>query len=311
MHERSMQMDAEQAWQDFKKSNQTSVEDKLDVILAQQQEILTDTSRVADLVPLVTGDKAEEDAIAEDPALAQEEMPAEDGMAEEPVMDGAEMGEPADGESDMGADADNPFAFLDEEPDIQGESEEEAYEDTDGESDIVGEEQAEADYEADDGESDVSEDYSDEEVSDYTETPIDSDEEQPDGETAEGEEESADDEYTPPSEDEYIPFEELDDSDEETKKAYRPTAKAEGRPLTRTIRKMGDRTPYTIVSHVQKPSPSHSFGRASDAESISDMLFKSQSSDFNIGFGVDPHEETAGDWAMYRMMKRLNSFREG
>ena len=102
-------MDVDTAWDNFKKSNQTSVEDKLDVILAQQQELLTDTSRVADLVPMVTGDKAQEDALEETGEL--------EGQNPEEMGDGMDAG--------MEGGADNPFSFLEDEDgeDVQSDEE--------------------------------------------------------------------------------------------------------------------------------------------------------------------------------------------
>lgn len=292
-------MDAEQAWQDFKKSNETSVEDKLDVILAQQQEILTDTSRVADLVPLVTGDKAEEDALEEEGIDPEQ---GADPMTEETPGEEVPMDESPDGEEPTEDDGDNPFAFLDEEPgegeDIEGGD----YEETDEESDMV---------DATDDESDIAEDFEEgngnaDEGDEGAEADEYADEDS--DEPVSGESDEDEGEYDgKPEEGSYISFDELDESDEgepEEDKAK----KSRSIPTTRTIKSIGARTPYKVVSKVQKPTPDTTYGRASRADDIADMLTKSQSREFDIGFGVDPHEVTKQDWADYRMMKRLNQF---
>ncbi len=61
----------EKAYQDFVKAddqpNKTSIEDKLDVLLAQNQEIKVDTERTADAIAEETaGDKAEDEIIGDD-----------------------------------------------------------------------------------------------------------------------------------------------------------------------------------------------------------------------------------------------------
>jgi len=297
-------MDVDTAWNNFKKSNQTSVEDKLDVILAQQQEILTDTSRVADLVPLVTGDKAEEDALEETGDLeGAEGTPMDEGIAEEGPMTGEES-------------ADNPFAFLDEEgnPDnaVAEEDEtdtEEEFEETDEESDILPEGfEAEADWSSGTDESEEDSDIEDTEEETDTSTEgasTDESDEETDEETEDEDVESEEDtdENGEPEEEEFISFDEIEDEEEESK-----TKKSMDSPTTKTIKSISSKTPMTVVTKVQKPIASMSFGRASSAESISDLLFKSASGDFDVGYGVDPHEATKHDWEMYRLLKKANQF---
>ena len=78
-------------------------------------------------------------------------------------------------------------------------------------------------------------------------------------------------------------------------------------PVTKTIKSLSDRAPMTVVSKVSRPNDSLTFGRANDSEAIGEMLFKGQSN-FDIGYGVDPHKVVEKDWADYRMMKKLNTF---
>ena len=311
-------MDVDTAWEHFEKSNKTSVDDKLDVILAQQQEIINDTSRTADLVPLVTGDKAEEDALEETGDV--EGTPEQDES--ETLQDESEgMSE------DMGED--NPFSFLDEGP----VSEDDGIEETDDEEgDIVADEN---DYEATDEESDIDTQFQSEDVPETDEESEDEgtlgeeesteesyDEEDTDGESEdyseedteeesdeegsddESEEESEDDESKEESEDkkdeeEYISFDELDEDDKKASKS-----------VTKTIKSFSARTPMVLVRPVSRPEPNLSYGRSSGADTIAEMLSKSFKTDdnFDIGFGVDPHKVVEKDWAEYRMMQRLNTF---
>lgn len=83
-------------WAEILKSNKTSIEDKLDVILAQNNELKVDTERVASLVPLVTGNES------------MEQSESMDDASEEIMEDNPEM---IDGDAPEGED--DPFAFLD------------------------------------------------------------------------------------------------------------------------------------------------------------------------------------------------------
>lgn len=291
-------MDVDTAWQNFRQANiakaenQTSVDDKLDVILAQQQEILNDTSRVADLVPLVTGDKAEEDALDETGDLEGQEQNPEGGMPEaegEPMSD--DMSEPEE-------EGDNPFAFLDEEdtPEEEESTEGEPADDTD-------------DYEETEEDSDI---IPDDDISDGDTEEPPTDEEDDSEEVSEDvtEESEQSDESDSEEEEGYISFDSLADEDEEsdeedTKKSVKEI------PRTKTIKSIGSPTPMTVVKSIQKPTTDYSYGRASSAEQITDMLLKangySDDDDFQIGYGVDPHKAVEKDWAEYRLMKKLNA----
>lgn len=311
-------MDSDTAWHSFTKQaeinkaeNQTSVDDKLDVILAQQQEIITDTSRVADLVPMVTGDKAEEDALdetgdleGENPEGIPEEGVPEEGIPEEgQPMDGMED-QPEEGGDEMAEEGDNPFAFLDEDDaEVGGEGTEGAddYEETDEESDMV------------EGTPEESADVDDEDTEEPTEEEGEAsqEEESSDEESKEGEPESDEGE---PVEGEVISFDSIEDDDEEeepakeTKKSRMPSP-VNVASSTKTIKSIGARTPMTILKAVQKPTTDMSYGRASSAEEVTDMLLKasghSDDDDFQIGYGVDPHKAVEKDWAEYRLLNRL------
>lgn len=301
-------MDVDSAWNDFKKSNQTSVEDKLDVIMAQQQQILTDTSRVADLVPMVTGDKAQEDALDESGNLEGQagdmtgQMSLEEGNPDDPMnpdmqaMDGEEVaGE--EGESD------NPFAFLDED-----EGEEQVSEDmSESEDADASEEEDDGFLEAGDmGDYELTEEDSDvEEGSEDTSEQVEEEGESADEEQAESEEESEDE--AGESEEDYISFDEIGEDEEDEDR----TKKSATIPITRTIKSFGTKTPMTIVRKADRPNDALAYGRASSADEISEILTKAQSGsyeDFKIGFGVNPHDVTKNDWAMLRTMMKLNNF---
>ena len=291
-------MDVDTAWDNFKKSNKTSVEDKLDVILAQQQEILTDTSRTADLVPLVTGDRAEEDALEESGALEGEEdmgIESDEGMPE--IAPDESLDESEESEED------NPFSFLDEDSTEESEPDEESdreYEETDEDSDIYTEEEdtEESDEESPVEETDAGDETEESEESDDTEETDDTDEE-----SAEEESEDTEESDEPEDEEDYISFDEIDDEDEDDEEETKKSA-----PVTKTIKSYASKVPMTVVKATSAPSPSLSYGRASTAEEISNMLFKSNDDDFDIGFGIDPHKVVEKDWAEYRMMKKLNTF---
>ena len=313
-------MDSDIAWENFKKSNKTSVDDKLDVIMAQQQEILADTSRTADLVPLVTGDKAEEDALKETGEVEGEEQMMEDVQPE---------GEPdiASDEPLDESDEDNPFAFLDEEdseedagedtfedeesPDLESsepesdeEPQEDEYEETDEDFDIIQDEGTEDEFESDE-ESEDSEEFPEQTEETEDEPEEESEYESEDDESEDGyDEETEDDDEESKDDEEYISFDEIDEDEQEDEKTKKSI------PVTKTIKSYATSTPMTIVNKSSGPSPSVSYGRASSAEEISRMLTKSlhNDSDFDIGYGVDPHKVVENDWAEYRMMKKLNSF---
>ena len=303
-------MDVDTAWDNFKKSNQTSVEDKLDVILAQQQELLTDTSRVADLVPMVTGDKAQEDALAETGEL--------EGQNPDMMGDGMDGGIPEEGGTD------NPFSFLEEgeegedaQSDEESFGDSEGFEETDEDSDVLDADyDGEADWSADEGDDvsdeDVAEDVSEdvegtEDVSE--ETSEGSEEPNAESDTSEESEES-EEQSEDGDEEEFIAFEDIEDDEKEAKKSAvrtRAVPRLKDRPTTKTIKSLSSKTPMSVVSSVQKPNASTtSFGRASDAEMISEMLYKSK--EFDVGYGVDPHEQTKEDWAMYRLLRKANHF---
>lgn len=319
-------MDVDSAWNDFKqsnvraleKSNQTSVEDKLDVILAQQQEILTDTSRVADLVPMVTGDKAQQDALEESGDLEgnNPEVPME-GSPEDPMNGMADAGGVPEQGADAEAGGDNPFAFLDEDDTqaVEGDAVSEAEAEDDGFLD-AGEDE---DYEITDEDSDVESEGQGDEASEPTDEGTaeassqdiqSSDDVQSKDESkdASGDGANSDDGSGTEEADagkDYISFDEISEDDEDDGKAK----KSAEIPITKTIKSFGTKTPMTIIGKVDRPIDALSYGKVSSAEEISEMLTKSQSDEeFRIGYGVDPHEVTKNDWAMLRTMMKLNQF---
>lgn len=313
-------MDVDTAWDNFRKSNKTSVDDKLDVIMAQQQEILNDTSRTADLVPLVTGDKAEQDALEE-----TGDLEGDAGMAEGGPTDGMSDIAPDESLDDTGeeTDEDNPFSFLDEESEDESYEESEESETDEEFPEDESEEEPEGDYEETDEESDImdfpedespepeegesEDDYTEDdesEVPSQSESEGESDEGEPDEES---EEEPESEEESEESEDEdYISFDEIDEESEDEEDKTKKSA-----PATKTIKSYASDMPMRVVNPTSAPSPAISYGRASNAEEISNMLMKSNKSaddDFEIGYGVDPHKVVEKDWIEYHMMKKLNLF---
>lgn len=126
----NMDEEIEKAWSEFKKSNQTSIEDKLDVLLAQNQEIQVDTARTADLIPAVMGN------------IAEGTEPQAEAMLEETEQVADDM---TDTEGD-----EDPYAMLDEldgldaeesadESDVEFEGEESDVIDEGDESDVADE----------------------------------------------------------------------------------------------------------------------------------------------------------------------------
>lgn len=278
-------MDADTAWQKFgesvkKADNQTSVEDKLDVILAQQQEVLTDTSRVADLVPLITGDKAQEDTLEETGEITPEQATDEIGQEVSEDLQGSEE--------------DNPFAFLDEEDTVA--DTEDDFEMTDEDTDIVegdGDDVSEEDVADEDMPSDEASDEDTEEV----------DGEAPEEEQVTDEEQQADEEDTADDED-VMSFEDIFDEEEDVKKSSEPEL-----PRTKTIKSLSTPMPMKVVTKVQKPTPDFAYGRAQSPDEINDMLSKAMGlpdDDIEIGFGVDHAKATEKDWAFLRMLSKSN-----
>lgn len=275
----------EKAWNAFKKDgmgNQTSVEDKLDVLLAQQQEIKTDTERTAEIVPEVMGDRSESE-MAED----QKEEEGTDGDVEQDPyaflddIDAIEGEGESDGESDIedGSEGDSDIVETSEESD--GGEESDIVEDSEGDSD--------SDIEAEEGteESDI--------VEDDSEGEDDSDEESDDESETEGDSEK----------------DSKKDSKKESEDEMRKSLPK--RPLTKSIQSVAPRGPYTVVRKSDRIPTSVTF-RGKVTNGIDDLMKGFGGSDggdpIMLGTGVNPKSVTKTDWeTFYAMMEFTDGFR--
>lgn len=252
--------------------NMTSLEDKIDVLLAQNQEIKVDTERTAEIVPEVMGDRAEAQ-IAEEESLEQ-------------------------GQDSLNEDQD-PFAFLEEgmdelESDEKGESEEE-------ESDIIEEGEDTADGEApeDSEESDIIEDEDDEDYSDIIEEGEDSTVETEDEEAPETEEES---------EEVAVETEDEDESEDRTRKARpeRPLTKTIPSVASTgrfTIVKRPDALPCAVSPNGKGNSEESLFEQMMKARGDADL-----GGPLMVGSGTDIRKAMENDWKLYRAIKRMDRF---
>lgn len=162
-------MDSEQAWEDFKsgytdfieqhvsegqvnksKDGETSsIEGKLDTLLAIQQEQKVDIERLTDVIPQLKGDIEQQNELEE----AEEEDPMADlfgGEADGVPMEGAEETEEGE-EEDLSDIPDDEDDFSDDEIAMMDEDGEEATEDVDGDTEDI--EVEEESVEEEDGDS--------------------------------------------------------------------------------------------------------------------------------------------------------------
>ena len=286
-----MTTEANQDWAEVLKSNKTSIEDKLDMILAQNQEMQVDTERVASLVPLVTGNEA------------MEQSESMDDASEEINQDNPE---------DMVQDEEDPFSFLDGDEDIEGDVEQESEAESPEEGVMDGSEEpfddAEGDDVLDEEESPEAEESAEGEESDdvtFPDTESEDDVSFPDTESDDVEE----DEDVSQPEETSEPTETSDDvddeegEDEEKKpsvgKSYQPVRK------TRTVRPIQK---SNVVSKVSRPPYDFTYGRASGAGFIAKTLGMMPNDDeFEIGYGVDPHKAVEKDWEYYRALLKIKN----
>lgn len=270
----------ERAWERFKKDNQTSIEDKLDVLLAQNQEIQVDTARTADLVPAVMGEIAEgsepqADAMTEEVESVEDEDPyamlddldgLEDGDA---VSEGEEVPEGDVPESDAQGDIQD-FGGIGGGSDVEDEGTESDVEDAGFEDD--------GDVEDFGDESDVEDEgYEPESYAEEVEQETRTREDETDG--ADGTDE---DEEEPTG---------------KAHKAYVPETPPRIRPIGAPMRK-------TVISKVDRPPFSISAGCASGREMVQkafDAIMDQEPIDF--GLGTDPNKVVEQDREMLRLMK--------
>lgn len=167
-------MDSEQAWEDFKagytdfveqhvsegqvnksKDGETSsIEGKLDTLLAIQQEQRVDIERLTDVIPQLKGDIEQQNELEETEG-GEEEDPMADlfgGETEGVPMDGAEESE--EGEEDLSDIPDDEDDFTDDEIAMMDEGGEEATKDADGDTEDIEVEEESVEEEDGDNEDD-------------------------------------------------------------------------------------------------------------------------------------------------------------
>lgn len=317
----SMDETIEKAWQEFKKSNQTSIEDKLDVLLAQNQEIRVDTERTADLVPAVMGNIAEGTEAQTDELAQQAEEVADDMSAEGMDAEGVEGEE---------SEEDDPYAMLDDLDSLEeggGDSEEgvpeEGTPDAD-ESDVI-----------DNGIEEVGDSDSASAVSGGEEPTEESDvidggeseEEVPEGEP-EGDAESEEDDYWSEgvgdsdsedegsdvidegeTEEESVKEESKEEPEEDEEEKARKMAKArnDAIPSTRTIKSIGTPMKKQLVRPVDKPPFSTTVGQTNGAgvvKQVIEAMYKALDDEpMEFGYGVTPDEAVKKDIEFYKTVK--------
>ena len=282
-----LEAEVEKAWQAFKSGNQTSVEDKLDVLLAQNQEIQVDTARTADLVPAVLGDKAEADYEAEEVESGEEVEGEQDAYSflddmgddmgsDEEDVGGDGMVSEDDYESDGGSDVE--YEETEEESDVSYEGEEPE----DGGSDVEYEETAVA-YDGDSSDSDVSYEEESEDVSEG-----DSDESE--DESDDGAEGESDDED--------------EDEDDDESEGMRKSVRMERQiPERKTIKSLGSPMVKRVVGNVQKPSVSATVGHTT-REAMAKAIV-GEAEPVMLGQGITPDDVTAKDMEFIQAYSQL------
>ena len=310
----------DKAWEEFKKSNQTSIEDKIDVLLAQNQEIKVDSARTADLVPAVMG------------AIADGSEPQADEMEEQMAETADDM--TADGMDAEGDDAD-PYSVLDDLDGMEGDGE--PLEEGEEESDVLDEgvseegepmqggfsdESADVTEETEDGESDVLDEGTSEGQSDddgepdnvvYAEEGADSDVTD-EGVVVEQSEEESDvaDEGVEDKTDEEVEEDNEEESDEEESEKDRTEkfSKSRNLPSTRTIKSLATPVRKSIVGTVDKPpftvAVGQSRGMHDEVMKAIQEVYDSEPQD--IDMNTDPHEYVRKDREMLELMKKGNLF---
>lgn len=310
----------DKAWEEFKKSNQTSIEDKIDVLLAQNQEIKVDSARTADLVPAVMG------------AIADGSEPQADEMEEQMAETADDM--TADGMDAEGDDAD-PYSVLDDLDGMEGDGE--PLEEGEEESDVLDEgvseegepmqgefsdESADVTEETEDGESDVLDEGTSEGQSDnddepdnvvYAEEGTDSDVTD-EGVVVEQSEEESDvaDEGVEDKTDEEVEEDNEEESDEEESEKDRTEkfSKSRNLPSTRTIKSFATPVRKSIVGTVDKPpftvAVGQSRGMHDEVMKAIQEVYDSEPQD--IDMNTDPHEYVRKDREMLELMKKGNLF---
>lgn len=309
----------DKAWEEFKKSNQTSIEDKIDVLLAQNQEIKVDSARTADLVPAVMG------------AIADGSEPQADEMEEQMAETADDM--TADGMDAEGDDAD-PYSVLDDLDGMEGDGE--PLEEGEGEPDVLDEgvseeeptqgefpdESADVTEETEDGESDVLDEGTSEGQSDddgepdnvvYAEEGTDSDVTD-EGVVVEQSEEESDvaDEGVEDKTDEEVEEDNEEESDEEEseKDKTEKFSKSRNLPSTRTIKSLATPVRKSIVGTVDKPpftvAVGQSRGMHDEVMKAIQEVYDSEPQD--IDMNTDPREYVRKDREMLELMKKGNLF---
>ena len=314
----------DKAWEEFKKSNQTSIEDKIDVLLAQNQEIKVDSARTADLVPAVMG------------AIADGSEPQADEMEEQIAETADDM--TANGMDAEGDDAD-PYSVLDDLDGMEGDGEplEEGEEESDVLDEGVSEEgepmqEESSDESADvteetegdesDAESDVLDEGTSEEQSDdddepdnvvYAEEGDDSDVTD-EGVVVEQSEEESDvaDEGVEDKTDEEVEEDNEEESDEEEseKDKTEKFSKSRNLPSTRTIKSLATPVRKSIIGTVDKPpftvAVGQSRGMHDEVMKAIQEVYDSEPQD--IDMNTDPREYVKKDREMLELMKKGNLF---
>lgn len=262
----------DKAWEEFKKSNQTSIEDKIDVLLAQNQEIKVDSARTADLVPAVMG------------AIADGSEPQADEMEEQMAETADDM--TANGMDAEGDDAD-PYSVLDDLDGMEGD-----------ESDVIDEGTSEEQSD-DDGEPDnvvYAEEGADSDVTD-------------EGVVVEQSEEESDvaDEGVEDKTDEEV---EEDNEEESEKDKTEKFSKSRNLPSTRTIKSLATPVRKSIVGTVDKPPFTVAVGqsRGMHDEVMKAIQEVYDSEPQEIDMYTDPHEYVKKDREMLELMKKGNLF---
>lgn len=310
----------DKAWEEFKKSNQTSIEDKIDVLLAQNQEIKVDSARTADLVPAVMG------------AIADGSEPQADEMEEQMAETADDM--TADGMDVEGDDAD-PYSVLDDLDGMEGDGE--PIEEGEEESDVLDEgvseegepmqgefsdESADVTEETEGDESDVLDEGTSEGQSDddsepdnvvYAEEGADSDVTD-EGVVVEQSEEESDvaDEGVEDKTDEEVEEDNEEESDEEESEKDRTEkfSKSRNLPSTRTIKSLATPVRKSIVGTVDKPpftvAVGQSRGMHDEVMKAIQEVYDSEPQD--IDMNTDPHEYVRKDREMLELMKKGNLF---
>lgn len=279
-----LEAEVEKAWQAFKSGNQTSVEDKLDVILAQNQEIQVDTARTADLVPAVLGDKAESDYEAEEVENGEEVEGEQDAYSFLDDM-GDDMGSD---EEDVGGDG------MVSEDDYESEDESDVeYEETEEVSDVSYEGE-----EPEDGGSDV--EYEEDEVADDSGSDVSYEEESED--VSEGDSDESEDESEDGAEEESD--DEDEDEDDDESEGMRKSVRVERQiPERKIIKSLSSPMVKRVVGKVQKPSVSATVGHTTKEAMVKAIVGEAEP--VMLGQGITPDDVTAKDMEFIQAYSQL------